>query len=62
MVKIENHCVDCTGAGMHCLGSGCPNRRVEVHYCDVCGEEADYWAEGEDLCEYCLQEKFRRKD
>ena len=59
MIKIENHCVDCTG---HCLGSACPNRRVEVHYCDVCGEEADYWAEGEDLCEDCLQRKFRRED
>lgn len=62
MVKIEDHCVDCTSSGLPCLGIACPNRRVKVHYCDQCGDEADYWAEGEDLCEYCLKSKFIRED
>ena len=62
MLKIENHCCDCAVPGYPCLGASCPNRQVEVHYCDVCGEEAEYWAEGEDLCEYHLKRKFRRDD
>ena len=63
MVKIENHCVGCRESGLHCLGSTCPNRRVEVWYCDKCGEELGediYFADEEDLCEECLREKFRK--
>lgn len=58
MLRIENHCVDC---GIHCLGSICPNRKVEVHYCDKCGEELEeiYEVECEELCEDCLKERFR---
>lgn len=60
MLKIENHCVDC---GIHCLGDICPNRRVEVHYCDKCGCELEeiYEVEGEELCEDCLKERFRKE-
>jgi formylmethanofuran dehydrogenase subunit E len=38
----------------------CPKRHVEVHYCDLCGEELDdvYEVDGEELCESCLKEKF----
>ena len=65
MVKIENHCCDCAAPGYPCLGSACPNRNVEVYYCDECGEELDddiYDVDGEELCEECLKEMFRRND
>ena len=64
MVKIENHCCDCAAPGYPCLGSACPNRNVEVYYCDECGEELDddiYDVDGEELCEECLKERFRRE-
>jgi hypothetical protein len=36
--------------------------RVEVYYCDKCGDELDeiYEVDGDDLCEECLKERFRR--
>ena len=62
MIKIENHCVGCDAP---CLGSGCPNRNVQVCYCDECGEELPYDAvydvEGKELCEDCLKETFLRR-
>ena len=64
MVKIENHCCDCAAPGYPCLGSACPNRNVEVYYCDECGEELDddiYDVDGEELCEECLKERFIRR-
>lgn len=63
MIKIENHCLGCTTSGMHCIGIGCPNRSVEVCYCDKCGEEIGevYEVDGEDLCEECLKDKFRKE-
>lgn len=64
MVKIENQCCDCAAPGYPCLGAGCPNRNVEVYYCDKCGdliEDDVYEVEGEELCEYCLKEKFRKE-
>ena len=62
MIKIENHCCDCAVPGYPCLGSSCPNRHVEVHYCDKCGEEIEeiFEADCEELCEECLKEKFRK--
>lgn len=62
MVKIENQCVGCPQG---CMGSGCPNRNVEVYYCDNCGNEIDidelYEVEdGEDLCEDCLKALFKK--
>lgn len=63
MLKIENHCCDCAVPGYPCQGDLCPLTRVEVHYCDKCGDELDkiYDVDGEELCEYCLKEKFERK-
>jgi hypothetical protein len=62
MLRIENHCCDCAVPGYPCRGSACPLTRVEVHYCDKCGCELDelYKVEGEELCEYCLKDLFRR--
>lgn len=39
MIKIENHCCGCAAPGYPCLGNSCPNRRVEVIYCDACHNE-----------------------
>lgn len=52
MVKIENHCVGCPPE-MGCIS--CSYSRVEVHYCDTCGEEviAEYEIDGEDMCFDC---------
>ena len=65
MLKIENHCCDCAAPGYPCRGSICPRRRVEVHYCDKCGEELPddeiYEADDEELCEDCLKERFRKE-
>lgn len=62
MIRIENHCCGCAVPGYPCMGTSCPNRRVEVHYCDKCGDELGeiYDVDGEELCEECLKEKFKR--
>ena len=64
MVRIENHCCDCAVPGYPCVGDSCPHRNVEVHYCDMCEEELDviYDVEGDELCEECLKERFRREE
>ena len=64
MIKIENHCCDCAAPGYPCLGSSCPNRHVEVYYCDKCGEELGevYEVEDEHYCENCLLNLFRKED
>ena len=64
MVKIENHCCGCDVPGYPCRGILCPLRRVEVHYCDRCGEELTeiYDVDDEELCEECLKDEFRRND
>ena len=58
MVKYENHCCDCAAPGYPCLGSLCSRRRVEVHYCDKCGEEIDKICEvdGKEFCTFCFDE------
>lgn len=65
MVKYENHCVGCAAPGYPCMGSSCPNRNVEVTYCDWCGAEIDpdevYSVDGEDVCEDCLKEHFKKE-
>ena len=53
MVKIENRCVGCTDIGLHCIGSHCPNRNVEVYYCDKCGDEICGEVHDEDGCDLC---------
>lgn len=64
MTKIENLCCDCAVPGYPCRGALCPLTRVEVHYCDECGDELDdiYDVDDEELCEECLKKKFRRND
>ena len=65
MVKYENQCCGCAVPGYPCLGKSCPNRNVKVVYCDRCGEEIDpdevYSVEGEDICEECLKEQFKKE-
>ena len=65
MVKNENHCCDCATDGYRCLGSSCPNRNVEVYYCDRCGDcigdDDVYEVDGEDLCDSCLRKEFRKE-
>ena len=62
MKKIENHCCDCATEGYPCLGSSCPNKNVEVYYCDKCGDQLEdiYDVDGEELCESCLKGIFKR--
>ena len=63
MVKRENQCCQCAAPGYPCLGAACSLRRVEVYYCDKCGEEIEgdiYDVDGEELCEDCLKDMFRR--
>ena len=59
--QIENWCVGCESG---CRGDACPNRRVEVHYCDECDEQLDldsiYEVEEMELCEECLKERFKK--
>ena len=51
--KIESRCVDC---GFPCRGNACPNYKVQVNYCDVCGSEgAKYSLDGDDMCEECAE-------
>ncbi len=38
MVKWIDNCVGCTDQGLHCMGSGCPNRGRWVECCDRCME------------------------
>jgi hypothetical protein len=63
MIRYENQCVGCpTEKG--CLGSACPNRSVEVYYCDKCNEEIYedvYEVDGKEFCEECLKDMFRKK-
>lgn len=57
-------CCDCAVPGYPCRGSLCELRDVEIHCCDQCEEELTdevYDVDGEELCEYCLLEMFRRK-
>lgn len=63
MTKIEDHCVGCPPE-MGCIGSACKHKNVEVHYCDKCDDEINpeeiYIVDGEELCEYCLKDRFRK--
>ena len=62
MERIENHCVGCPKK-IGCRGSACPNQNVKVTYCDICGEEIQdeiYEVNGQDLCEECLKDMFRK--
>lgn len=63
MLKYENHCCSCASPGYPCLGDACPNRNVPVYYCDKCKKKIEddvYEADGQELCEFCLCNKFRK--
>lgn len=63
MIRIEDHCVGCPPE-RGCLGSICMYRNVEVHYCDHCEDELGdeiYIVDGEEVCEDCLKDMFRRE-
>ena len=64
MIRIENHCCDCAVPGYPCRGSACPLTHVKVHYCDHCDVEMDeiFDVDGEELCEECLKDMFRRNN
>lgn len=59
MVRTESGCVGC---GRPCWGTACPYYRVTVLECDRCHNEVDelYEVDGEDLCEDCLKDEFRK--
>lgn len=63
MIQIENHCIGCAVDSYPCMGSSCPRRNVEVHYCDKCNEELEeiFLVDGEELCEECLKDMFRKE-
>lgn len=63
-IRIEDRCCGCAAPAYPCQGASCPNRNVEVHYCDECGEEigGDVYDDGEqELCESCLLDKYRKE-
>ena len=62
MTKIENRCCNCAVGAYPCLGSSCPNRRVEVVYCDFCGCEIGdprdaNQVDGKDACNECYEKE-----
>ena len=63
MRRIENQCFDCATDSYPCLGENCPNRNVLVYYCDQCDCEIEgdvYEVEGNELCEDCLKDMFKK--
>ena len=60
MVRTESGCVGC---GLPCWGVACPHYKVFVLECDRCHSEVDelYEVDGEDLCEDCLKDEFRKE-
>lgn len=55
MTITVDECVGCPPE-MGCMGAACPNRNVERHVCDKCGEAAVYELNGEELCEDCAED------
>lgn len=56
MITYEDLCVNCTGMGLSCKGSSCPNKNIRVLICDSCGKSFDtlYCVDGEQLCAECV--------
>lgn len=63
MVWYENECCDCASPMYPCRGESCSFRRVPHYYCDKCKENVEelYEVDGEELCEDCLKDMFRRQ-
>lgn len=52
MVEYENQCVGCK---IHCDPT-CKRKKAEVHFCDMCGEYADYLVDRNvELCKSCAK-------
>ena len=65
MLVYENRCCDCAVPGYPCRGSSCSLTHVPVWYCDKCKHEIEddvYDVDGDELCEDCLKERFRKDD
>ena len=60
MIRIEDHCVGCPRE-IGCYGDSCSMRNVPVEYCDVCGSQAAYRYNGDDLCEPCLRDLLKEE-
>ena len=54
---FEDECVGCPPE-LGCLGGVCQYRNVEHIVCDLCGEEAVYRVDDEDLCEDCAKNRI----
>lgn len=61
MKKIVNECCGCAVPGYPCNPT-CTLKAVEHFYCDKCREELEevYEVDGEELCQDCLKERFRK--
>ncbi len=57
MRTVENECV-CCPPDLGCIGSSCQYRNVEHIYCDLCGDEAEYIMDDEELCEGCVKKRI----
>ncbi len=63
MRQIQNDCVGCSSVFGYCRGAACPNYGdYVVLVCDCCGDECSelYEFEGQELCEDCVLENFRK--
>lgn len=62
-IRYENQCCGCAVPGYPCRAPHCPNLKVPVHYCEKCGEDLDdiYEVGGEELCEECLKDMFKKE-
>ena len=62
MLRPVDECVGCSGMGMPCMGSRCPNRNVPHWFCDKCDDEFEpealYDYNDEMLCAECLLNQF----
>ena len=48
----ENQCVSCD---LPCIGDGCSYRHVICYDCDICGDQAEFHVDGEDMCPVCAK-------
>lgn len=58
MIKEESECVGCA---LPCIHDSCPYYRVQLHYCDSCGEPADIETDGKDYCYDCAEKDINEE-
>lgn len=54
VVKRVNECAGCET----CSSGYCSQLNVERHYCDDCGNTAEYTLDGYELCEDCVSARL----